>query len=69
MIYRLITIILMWSVSLPLWGQADTVQVDTSSAGYKVGYQIGSWLPFILLAAILIFLTVRAVRKGKENPG
>lgn len=69
MTYRLIAIFLVWSVSSPLWGQADTVQVDTSSAGYKIGYQIGSWLPFILLAAILIFLTVRAVRKGRENPG
>ncbi len=68
---KLWTAILFFVFPLALPGQGDTaaVSVDTSSFGYKIGYQVGSWLPFLLLAGILIYLTVRAARKGKENPG
>ncbi|MCB9284993.1 MAG: hypothetical protein H6563_13025 [Lewinellaceae bacterium] len=34
-------------------------QADTTDIGYKIGYQIGGWLPFIVLAFILILLTYR----------
>jgi hypothetical protein len=35
---------------------------DTASTGYKVGYYIGSWLPFgllVLLAFVVIFIIGR----------
>ena len=39
------------------------LQADTTSAGYQIGYQIGSWLPFLVLAGILLFLTYRNWKK------
>ncbi len=32
------------------------LQVDTTSAGYQIGYQIGSWLPFLFV--VLIFAAI-----------
>lgn len=28
------------------------LQVDTTTVGYQIGYQIGSWLPFIVVLII-----------------
>jgi hypothetical protein len=28
------------------------LQVDTTSVGYQIGYQIGSWLPFVVVIVI-----------------
>jgi ABC-type uncharacterized transport system permease subunit len=28
------------------------LQADTTSVGYQIGYQIGSWLPFIVVLVI-----------------
>ncbi len=30
------------------------LQADTTDIGYQIGYQIGSWLPFIVVAIIFI---------------
>ena len=67
--YRNILAIFLWLLPLLIQAQTDTTQVDTTSSGYKIGYQIGSWLPFIILIGLLIFFTVRAARSGKEHPG
>lgn len=32
---------------------------DTTDIGYQIGYQIGSWLPFLILAILLMALTYR----------
>ena len=37
---------------------AILLQADTSDVGYRIGYQVGSWLPFILLA-VVAFLIIR----------
>jgi len=41
---------------------------DTTSLGYKIGYQVGSWLPFLLIAGLMIALIVRASRTSKQGP-
>ncbi len=41
-------------------------QVDTTSANYKIGYEIGSWLPFIILAAVFIWMAVNAYRRSRR---
>lgn len=40
---------------------------DTASAGYKMGYYFGAWLPFLAvgLVFLIIFLSLRR-RHGKE---
>ncbi|MBV6428838.1 MAG: hypothetical protein KIPDCIKN_03375 [Haliscomenobacter sp.] len=43
------------------------LQVDTTSVGYKVGLQIGSWLPFLVIAIIALLIIVKGYRhKGEE---
>jgi lipopolysaccharide export LptBFGC system permease protein LptF len=42
-------------------------EVDTTSAQYKIGYEIGSWLPFIILAVIFIWMSVAAYRRSKRT--
>ncbi len=49
-----------------LW-QAEVA--DTTSAGYKIGYQIGSWLPFVILAGLMIALIIQASRNSTKGPG
>jgi len=41
-------------------------EVDTTSAQYKIGYEIGSWLPFIILAAVFIWMSIAAYRRGRR---
>ena len=45
-----------------------SAQVDTTDARYKIGYEIGSWLPFVILAGLFILMLVMARRRseGKE---
>ena len=54
---------IIWSL-LPLWLLA---QVDTTSASYKIGYKIGTWLPFIILASLFIYMAVKAARRSREQ--
>ncbi|MCB0620832.1 MAG: hypothetical protein KDC43_16460 [Saprospiraceae bacterium] len=42
------------------------LQADTSSLGYQIGYRIGSWLPFVLLA-ILLFFMIRSIRRQQKK--
>ncbi len=46
--------------------QQDNMAVDTSGWEYKIGYEIGSWLPFIILAVIFVFLVYR-ISKDSRN--
>ena len=44
------------------------LQADTTSVGYKVGYQIGSWLPFLIIALIALLIIVKGFRhKGQSQ--
>ena len=42
-------------------------QTDTTGVGYKIGYQIGSWLPFLVLATIFIWLLLKAFKRSKDQ--
>jgi uncharacterized BrkB/YihY/UPF0761 family membrane protein len=44
------------------------LQVDTTDAGYKMGYYIGSWLPFGLLLIVTI-VVVYFVLKNRRKHG
>jgi len=43
------------------------LQIDTTDAGYKIGYEIGQWLPVIVLMAVFIWLSVAAYRRNKKE--
>ena len=34
-------------------------QADTTAIGYKIGHAIGGWVPFFVLAFILLLLTYK----------
>lgn len=42
--------------------------VDTTSAGYQIGHQIGSWLPFALLAVLFIIMLRSVLKKQQDTP-
>jgi len=42
-------------------------QADTTDIRYKIGYEIGSWLPFVILAALFIFMLVKARQRSEEK--
>lgn len=43
------------------------IQVDTTSIGYQIGYQIGSWLPFVLVVVIFAFIIYRRYSFKKDK--
>jgi hypothetical protein len=44
------------------------LQAAADSSAYKIGYQLGSWLPFAILALILTAMIVSlARRRGKSE--
>jgi len=42
--------------------------VDTTSASYQLGHQIGSWLPFAVLAVLFIIMLRTVLRKQQDTP-
>ncbi len=42
-------------------------QADTTSVGYKVGYEIGTWLPVLILSALFIWMLLKALKRNKTN--
>ena len=57
----------LFGAMLILVASASSAQVDTSDIRYKVGYEIGSWLPFVLLAGLFIFMLVMARRRSETK--
>ncbi|TXB62083.1 hypothetical protein [Phaeodactylibacter luteus] len=48
---------------------AQEAAVDTTSAGYQIGYQIGSWLPFIIIFTLALLVIIRTFRlSSKDKP-
>ncbi len=63
---------LLWVVFSVLWPVALTAQeaiVDTTSAEYRLGRQIGSWIPFIVLATLFVWMWSAAMRRSAGNEG
>lgn len=63
---------LLWVVFSGLWPAALMAQeaiVDTTSADYRLGRQIGSWIPFVVLATLFLLMWRAAMRRGADNHG
>jgi len=45
--------------------QADSLS-DTTSMGYRIGYSIGSWLPFITIAGLAVLIILRRYRRSPQ---
>jgi hypothetical protein len=45
--------------------QAD-VLTDTTALGYRIGYSIGSWLPFLLIAGLALLIILRRYRQNPQ---
>jgi hypothetical protein len=43
------------------------IQADTTAVGYRIGYTIGSWLPFIIVGIIAIMVIVKGYRHGNDD--
>ncbi|MCB0577691.1 MAG: hypothetical protein KDD10_00075 [Phaeodactylibacter sp.] len=40
---------------------------DTASLGYQVGYHIGSWLPFSIIALLAVLIILKSSRQGRDS--
>ena len=62
-----IAILLFSLVNCPLFSQNQVTEgVDTTSSGYKIGYEIGSWLPFLIIFTLAIMVMYRARKYSKD---
>lgn len=43
------------------------LQVDTTAIGYKIGHEIGSWLPFVIIVILALLVWRRAYGVGKND--
>jgi hypothetical protein len=41
--------------------------VDTTSSDYQIGYEIGSWLPFIILFTLALMVIIRSFRLSQKK--
>ncbi len=49
--------------ALPLLAQ----EPDTTSIGYKIGYHIGSWLPFGIIVLLVALILLRTSRQSQNE--
>ncbi len=40
----------------------DSVVVDTTQLGYRIGYTIASWIPFLIIAFIVLMIIRKRYR-------
>jgi len=43
----------------------DSISVDTTDIGYRIGYTITSWLPFFLFALVFILIIRKRYKVDK----
>lgn len=41
-------------------------RADTSALGYKVGYHLGSWLPFLIIIILVVLIIRKSGRQSQE---
>lgn len=66
----LFTISFLLALLLPVWlgaQPADTLGVDTTSRGYRIGYAVGSWLPFLVLFTLALLVLLRSIRLSRDK--
>lgn len=54
-------------IMVPLWLLAQTEGADTTSVSYQIGYKIGSWLPFVVVAVLAILIINKTRGIGKSD--
>ncbi|KGE88952.1 MAG: hypothetical protein ACE362_23205 [Phaeodactylibacter xiamenensis] len=54
-------------VSITTLTLAQSEGVDTTSSGYQIGYEIGSWLPFIILFTLALMVIIRSFRLSQKK--
>jgi len=62
-------VIVFWVRISAIQAQTNEPGVDTTGIGYRIGYEIGSWLPFIIifiLALLVIYNSYRFSSKKKK---
>lgn len=45
---------------------AQEAVADTSSFGYKAGYHIGSWLPFLIIVILVVLIIRKSGGQSRE---
>lgn len=50
-----------------LSAQSDTVGVDTTDWRYRIGYEIGSWLPFLIIFTLALAVIIRQYRLSQRD--
>ncbi|MEQ8702728.1 MAG: hypothetical protein RIC19_02350 [Phaeodactylibacter sp.] len=58
-------LLLLTVCTLPVFGQEEAP--DTTSAAYQIGYQIGSWLPFVIIFVLALLVIIRTYRLSQKN--
>ena len=59
----LLSCIMILMVSL----RAQTEGADTTSQSYKIGYQIGEWLPFLVIFTLALMVIIRSYRLSQKK--
>ncbi|MCO6479798.1 MAG: hypothetical protein J5I94_24385 [Phaeodactylibacter sp.] len=54
---------LLMVIAAPLSAQ----EPDTTSLGYKIGYHIGSWLPFGIIVLLVVLILARKSRRSPNE--
>ncbi len=50
-----------------LLAQTDTTGVDTTDWRYRIGYEIGSWLPFLIIFTLALAVIIRQYRISRRD--
>lgn len=43
-------------------------EVDTTSVGYRIGYQLGSWLPVMIILVLALAVIWKGYRRRNDEP-
>ncbi len=50
-----------------LLAQTDTAAMDTTDWRYRIGYEIGSWLPFLIIFTLALAVIIRQYRHSRRG--
>jgi len=65
--YLLLISLLVVANVVALSAQSDTLSVDTTGWRYRIGYQIGSWLPFLIIFGLALAIIIRSYRLSRRD--
>lgn len=53
--------------SWSLYAQVDDRGVDTTGIGYRIGREIGNWLPFLVIISLALLVIYRSYNFSQEQ--